>query len=122
MWKAAMCVSALVILAFESNAVPAQPECNMVFSNCYIWQFQPGDTGPYPGYECRPKDPQRSRTATPQPGQTIQAVDLPNYEQCGRLYRFDYDPETQAASNFVYAGSGCGGNQGTSNCYEPPGA
>ena len=116
MWKATVCVSALVILAFASNAIPAQPTCPLVFADCYIWQFEPGNSGPYSGYECREKDPPRKRTATPQPGQTKQAVDLPNYENCGRLYSFEYDPVTQTPSNFVYTGGGCGGNQGTSNC------
>ena len=128
MWKPAVCVIALVILTVATNAIQAKPTCYAVFTQCNFWGADVGQergspSQEYSGYLCNPKDHQTSRTATPQPGQTIQAIDLPDYENCGLLYTYTYDPITQTATDLVNVpGPGCGGNQATGNCDEPPSA
>ncbi len=123
MWKATVCVSALMILTFSSSAMPEQPACNAVNGSCDFWGVGLGGSGPYSGYVCVNRDPVRTRTATPQPGQSIQVVDLPNYQNCGLLYTYTWDATIQAAVDLVLVdGPGCGGNQATQNCYEPPSA
>jgi len=120
MRKAKMCACAILTMAIATSAIQARPRCDMVFSPCTL--VAPATYG---DYFCDKKETGPSRTSLPQPGQTIQAVAVPNPDlpgsnmQCGNLARMDIDPVYGNGTLVIIQYNARGGDQATGNCDRP---
>ncbi len=120
MRKAKMCACAILIMAITTSAIQARPRCDMVFSPCTLYA-----PNTYGDYFCLAKPFSPSRTSLPQPGQTIQAVAVPNPNlpnsimQCGDLARSEFDSDTGQWDLVIIQRDACGGDQATGNCDRP---